>query len=182
MKRPLVCAVIAVTVVMGAACAATLSVSSHVDHGVDFAVFRTYDWGPADALPTGDPRLDANPFFKDHVQGAVEKQLATRGLRLVTTETPDLLIHYHASISTRMDVNRADEAYGYCSVGDCPSNITQYEAGTLVIDIMDARTNKLLWRGWAQNSVEDALRDPDKMARMIDRAVTEMSRHLPRSL
>ena len=40
---------------------------------------HTYDWGPADALPTGDPRLDQNPFFKDHLEGAVEKELATRG-------------------------------------------------------------------------------------------------------
>ena len=155
MKHAMVCAVTAMTAVLSTACAATLSVSSHVDHGVNFGVFQTYDWGPPDALPAGDPRLDANPFFKDHIQGAVERQLAMRGMKLATTETPDLLIHYHANVTRRFEVNGVDRSYGYCYAGDCPSDVTEYEAGTLVIDIVDARTSKLLWRGWAQNDVAE---------------------------
>jgi len=50
-------------------CATTMTVSSHIERGLDFSQYRTYDWGPADALPTGDPRLDKNPFFKDQVAG-----------------------------------------------------------------------------------------------------------------
>lgn len=162
-------------------CATAISVGSHTDRRLNFGQYHTYDWGPADALPTGDARLDANPFFKDHVQGAVERRLASHGLTL-TSGTPDLLIHYHANITQRIDANRADRAYGYCSAGDCPSDVVAYEAGTLVVDIMDARTNTLVWRGWAQNSVEDMLRDPDKMAEIIDRAVAQMMQRLPRPL
>ena len=58
---------------------ATMSVSSYVQRDIDFARYRTYGWGPADALPTGDPRLDNNPFFKDYMQGAVERHLAMKG-------------------------------------------------------------------------------------------------------
>ena len=123
-----------------------MTVSSHVDRGINFARYRTYDWGPADALPTGDPRLDKNPFFKDHVEGAVEKQLAARGLQMSTSGTPDLLIHYHASINQRIDVNRLDRRYGYCYGVDCPSDVIEYEAGTLVLDIVDSRTNRVIWR------------------------------------
>jgi len=86
MKRLLRAAVM-VAAFLAASCATTMTVSSHVERGLDFAKYRTYEWGPADALPTGDPRLDGNPFFKDHVQGAVEKQLAGRGLGLVTPGT-----------------------------------------------------------------------------------------------
>ena len=82
---------------------ATLNVSSHVREGVDFAVYRTYDWGPADALPTGDPRLDRDPFFQDHMEGAVERGFALRGIARVSEGTPDLLVHYHASIASRID-------------------------------------------------------------------------------
>jgi hypothetical protein len=162
-------------------CATTMSVSSHVDRNLDFAQYRTFDWGPADALPTGDPRLDRDPFFKDHVQGAVERELAVRGIEMTSSGTPDLLIHYHANISERIDVNRVDQRYGYCRAGDCPADSIWYEAGTLVLDLMDARTNKLVWRGWAQNSVAEMLRDQDKMARTIDQAVAEMLRRLPPS-
>src|SRR6188472_936791 len=80
---------------------ATMTVSSHVQRGLDFSQYRTYDWGPADALPTGDPRLDRNPFFRDHVEGAVEKQLAARGFSRPMSGTADLLLHYHASITQR---------------------------------------------------------------------------------
>jgi len=163
-------------------CATTMTVSSHIDRGLDFSQYHTFDWGPADALPTGDPRLDKNPFFKDHVQGAVEKQLAARGLELATPGTADLLIHYHANITQRVDANRLDRSYGRCAKGDCPADTIDYEAGTLVLDFMDARTNRLIWRGWAQNSVEDMLDDPDRMAKTIDEAVTRMLLRLPSAL
>lgn len=161
-----------------AACATAISVSSHVERGLDFSRYRSFAWGPADALPTGDPRLDQNPFFKDQVQGAVEKHLAQRGIPM-TVGDADLLIHYHANITRRLDLNQVDRGYGYCAGGDCASMQVDYEAGTLVLDFIDARTNRLIWRSWAQNSVEDLLHDPDRMAKVIQEAVTRMLQRLP---
>ena len=57
-------AVVVLVAVIAAGCA-TMNVSSYVERGTDFTQFRTFDWGPAAALPTGDPRLDADPFFLD---------------------------------------------------------------------------------------------------------------------
>jgi len=160
-----------------------MTVSSHVEHGLDLSRYRTFDWGPADALPTGDARLDQNPFFKDRVQGAVEKGLAARGFRLVALgESADLLIHYHANISRRVTVAHADHAYGYCAQADCPPALLEYEAGTLVLDIMDARTNELIWRGWAQSSVQDLLDKPGEMAKTINDGVARMLLRLPPTL
>jgi hypothetical protein len=160
------------------ACAARMTVSSHVEHGLDFSRYRSFAWGPADALPTGDPRLDQDPFFKDHVQGAIEKGLARRGLA-ATAGDADLLIHYHANISQRIDPNQADRVYGYCEPGDCAAGDIAYEAGTLVLDIVDARSNRLIWRGWAQRTVGDVLHNPERMAQTIDQAVTRMLLRLP---
>src|SRR5688572_11933126 len=131
----------AAALIVSASGCATMMVSSHVQRDIDFTQYRTYDWGPADALPTGDPRLDANPFFKDHMQGAVERRFAARGLELTTSGTPDLLIHYHANVTQRIDVNRADQQYGYCYDEGCSVRVMEYEAGTLVLDLVDPRTN-----------------------------------------
>lgn len=158
---------------------ATMSVSSHVARGLDFAQYRTYEWGPADALPTGDPRLDKNPFFQDHVQGAVERELAARGFEQSTSGTPNLLIHYHASITQRIDVDRLDREYGNCYGEDCQVGVVEFEAGTLVLDIVDAQTNRVIWRGWARHGVEDMLDNPDRMARRINEAVRRMLERLP---
>jgi len=165
------------------ACATTATVGSHVDHDLDLSRFRTFDWGPADALPTEDARLTRNPAFKDRVQGAVEKGLAARGFQLIARgDTADLLIHYHANISQRINVNHADSAYVYCSQADCPPDLVEYEAGTLVLDVVDARTNKLVWRGWARTSVDGMLRKPDVMAKTINETVARILLRLPPKL
>jgi uncharacterized protein DUF4136 len=170
------------TVALAATHCATLNVSSHVQRGVDFAQFHTYDWGPADALPTGDPRLDQNPFFRDQVEGAVEKQLAAKGFERSASGTADLLIHYHASINQRIEVDRVDRQHGYCYDEDCRAGVLEYEAGTLVLDVVDPRTQRVIWRGWAQGSVEEFLHDQDRMARRIQEGVRRMLERLPAKL
>jgi hypothetical protein len=170
-----------ISVITLAGCATHMTVSSHVERGLDLSRYRTFDWGPADALPAGDARLDKNPLFEDRVLGAVEKGLAAHGLALATAEAPDLLIHYHATIASRIHVNHAG-TYGYCAQADCPRGIVEYEAATLVLDIVDARTNKLIWRGWAQNSADELLNDPGGMARTVEDAVARMLLRLPPNL
>jgi hypothetical protein len=168
-------------VTLGLTGCATMSVSAHVERGLDFAQYRTYDWGPPDALPVGDPRLDKNPFFQDRFQGAVERQLAARGFAITTSGTPDLRIHYHASTTRRIDASRVDLQYGYCYDESCRAKYVEYEAGTLVLDVVDSRTNRVIWRGWAQNSLEGVLDDRDRLARNIDEAVKRMIDRLPGS-
>jgi hypothetical protein len=172
-------AAIAATALSGCA---TMNVSSHVERGLDVSQYHTYDWGPADALPLGDARLDKDPFFLDHVQGAVEKAMAARGFTWSADGTPDLRIHFHANISERLDIDRLDRDRGYCTGVGCTPATESYEAGTLVIDLIDARTNRLIWRGWAQNTVKGMLENQDTMARQIDEAVTRMFERFPRPL
>jgi hypothetical protein len=173
-------ALIACVVVTCGCAATTMTVGSHVREGLTLAPYHTYDWGPADALPTGDPRLDRDPVFQDRVQGAVEKQFASKGIERSGNGHPDLLVHYHASIDKRIDVNRTEHEYGYCQNGGCDSWIVEYEAGTLVLDVVDARTSQLIWRGWAQDSVEDALGNDARMAQKINDAVNRMFARFPR--
>jgi hypothetical protein len=161
---------------------ATMNVSSHVERGTDFTQFRTWDWGPADELPTGDPRLDNNAFFQDHMLGAVEKQMAAKGyVRSTLAGSPDLLVHYHANISQRFDVNGVDRQRGYCN-DNCEPQVYEYQEGTLVLDVVNARTNKLVWRGWAQDSLDGVIDNQDRLDKEVDRAVTNLFKLFPRTL
>ena len=137
---------------LGAVGCASIRAGSYIERNIDLAQYRTYEWGPADALPTGDPRLDQNPFFQDHVQGAIERGLASKGFGRTSEGAPDLLIHYHASVSQRIDLSRLDRA-GSCYTEDCQVRVVEFDAGTLVVDILDARTGRLVWRGWELWSV-----------------------------
>jgi len=168
----------AVAVASLAGCA-SMNVSSHVERGVNFTEYVTYDWGPPDNLPVGDPRLDNNPFFNDYLQGAIEKKLATKGFDRVAGKTADLLIHYHASVNQRLDVYRADQQYGYC-YGNCEPQVVDFEQGTLVIDLVDAKTKKVVWRGWAQDTMTGVIDNQDRLQKQVDEAVTKMMLLLPR--
>jgi hypothetical protein len=161
-----------------AACA-TLRVGSYVDRRANFASYRTYAWDQPDALPTGDPRLDRNPFFRDYVEGAIDKGFAERGLAAASPAQSDLLVHYHISVTEHLDVTRFEQAFGYCRYEECEPFVQAVEAGTLVIDVHDARTRALVWRGWARDFVEAALLDQDVMKRQFTNQVKKTMADFP---
>lgn len=157
---------------LAAACA-TMRIGSYVERGTDFSRYHTYAWGPADALPIGDPRLDNNPIFRDYLQGAVERGLTTHNLLLVPQSAkPDVLVHFHGSVRQIFDVAAADRDHGF-NVGKDVS-VVDYDEGTLVIDMIDARTNRLIWRGWAVDSLSGILDRQDRMEKKLNQAVTQM--------
>ena len=160
-------------------CLTLMPVSSHVERGVDFVPFSTYDWGPPDALPVSDERLRDNPYFVDDVHGAIDRELNRRGLVRATTERADLFVHYHAAVTERVEVATRPGPYRDCVGDDCRPSVTQYNAGTLVIDIVDASTRQLVWRGWAEHRLEDMLDDPALVNRRIRDAVRRIFETYP---
>ncbi len=158
---------------------ATMNVSSHIERNANFAEYVTYDWGPPDNLPVGDPRLDNNPFFNDYLQGAIEKKMAAKGFERAVSGQPDLLIHYHASVTQRLDVYESDHRYGNC-YGDCQPQVVNFEQGTLVIDVVDSKTSKVVWRGWAQDAMNGIIDNQDRLEKQVDEEVTKMMQLLPR--
>jgi hypothetical protein len=163
----------AIATAMVAGCA-SMNVRSFVDRGVDLGFYQTFDWGPQRALSTGDPRLDNNPFFHEHVRRALEMQLAARGFERTTGGTPDLLVHYHASVMQKLDIGAGD-----AGCDDCQAQV--YDQGTLVVDLIDAGTKRLVWRGWAEGSIDGVIDNQVWMEARIDEAVARILEHLPRT-
>ncbi len=156
---------------------------SYVARDIDFTAYRTYDWGAADALPVGDARLDNNAIFQDHLQGEIEQQLAARGLeRALPGAKPDLRIHYHASVERQTEYHDVTSDSGPCPAYDCQPRAREFEAGTIVLDFMDASTNRLVWRGWAKDRLDGIIANQDLLERQVDAAVTAMLSGLPPAL
>jgi len=175
---------LALSVVVGvlaaaAASCASMRVSSYLAKDADLARYHSYTWAPSDRLSTGDPRLDNNPFFQERLQSSVDRQLGARGFAREAVTSPDLVVHYHASVSQELDVNNTDREFGHCDAGDCRPLL--YEAGTIVVDLVDARTNKLVWRGWANDSIDGVIDNQDWLEDKIDQAVNRIMQQLPRS-
>jgi len=157
---------------------ATLNVRSYAERGAAFTRYHTYTWGPADELTTGDPRLDANPFFHGRIQADVEQRLAARGFEKVQSGSADLTVHYHANLRQRVDVGGVDRGFGYCDADECRPYVS--EAGTVTIDLVDARTRRLVWRGWVEGTLDGVVDNQSWMERKIDDAVARIVDTIPR--
>jgi hypothetical protein len=95
---------------------------------------------------------------------------------------PDLRIHYHASVERALEIHDVTPVLGACPGYDCQPRVRDFEAGTIVLDIIDAFTNQLLWRGWAKDSLDGIIGNQDLMERQIDAAVAAMFKDLPPGL
>jgi len=154
---------------------ATMRVGSFVERGTNFTVYRTYAWASDAQLSTGDPRLDNNEFFQTRLRAAVEKGLGARGLEKAESGQADVVLHYHASVTQKVDAGGVDEKYGYCE--DCSPSV--FDAGTLTLDVVDARTNKLAWRGWAESTFDGVVDNQQWLERRIDESVGRILRTFP---
>jgi len=65
----------------------------------------------------------------------------------------------HARIEQQLDVRAANPPYDYCD--DCESSV--YDAGTIMLDLVDAPTNTLVRRGRAERSIQGAIDDQKLM-------------------
>lgn len=162
---------VAAALVLTAGCA-PIRVHAYAERGVSFH-FHTYAWAPEDGGPTGDPRLDNNRFFSERVRSSVDRELAARGFETSDSTSADLLVHYHATITQEIEIASTDR-FEHCY--NCGTSI--YDAGTLVIDLVDARTARLVWRGWVEN-MAPVIDQQEWMEQTIDRAVTQILRKLP---
>ncbi len=135
-----------------------------------------FTWAPAEHLSTGDPRLDNNEFFQRYLKAAVERELMTRGIERGGAGMADVVVHYHANVTQSVYTAGADEKYGLCE--GCRPSV--FDAGTLTLDLVDAGTNTLVWRGWAERSIQGVLEHQDWMERDVDLAVATIFERLPR--
>ena len=173
------CSVLALSAFVLGACASA-RVRSYAIRGFEARQFRTYSWGPADTHSTGDPRLDNNEFFIDRVHAQVDAGLARKGFEKVGA-APDVLLHFHANVTQQIDVRGLDA--GYVNDPEATEGRTYvFDAGTLFIDLVDPRTNTLVWRGWAEASLEGVIDNQASMETRIDDAVRRILQRLPPGL
>lgn len=163
------------------ACASGMRVQAGADYStsVDFARYATFVWEEPDDRPVGDPRLENNELFEDRLHAAVAFELSRAGIREANAG-PALIVHHHATVRSRVDVYEADAEAGYRTTefGE-GTQVIQYDQGTILVDLADAETRDLIWRGWAQFDIGQALSDPDLMVDAINEAIEKMFEEFP---
>jgi len=164
-------ALIGLALLAAAACA-PVQVMSYTAPGREVTRGHTYAWDRPRAEPTGDPRLDSNEIVDRHLRLVVDRALAQRGWVSASAE-PHVLLRYHLSVDQLVD----DPERSYESRAKASPAV--HDQGTLVLDMVDPRDDRLLWRGWARRTVDDVIDDQPWLEREIEDAVGRIIATLP---
>lgn len=143
------------------------------DRHVDFARFKSFAWVRGTIL--------ADEINHDRVVSAVNAQLSAKGLlRVDSSSHPDLLVAYHASFDRDLQITGFSTGFGPYRLGTV-SRVARTEeilTGTLAVDLVDARTKMIVWRGTASKEI-DVRADPEKRERNITRATERLFKNYP---
>ena len=133
------------------------------DHAVDFSRYKTWTW------QAGVP-VAPEPVPDKRIREALARGLALRGLSNVASDAT-LLVSYHAARRTRIDLLPLDSGSG-----GPPTGIRYVETGSLAIDLLDAASGKVVWRGHATGVLRYG---PEEVGAQIDAAVAELLARFP---
>ena len=166
--------------VIGLGCS-TISVSYDYDTKADFTSLKTFDFMP---VPV---QSNINTLNVKRIQDAVRNQLESKGYTQ-TLDNPDFQIAMHLSKQEKTRVKEVpDRGYTYTfgrriNWGDNTVSrridVYEYEEGTLILDIVDAQSNELSWRGVAKAEVLHYT-NPEKREKRINKAVQKILKNFP---
>ena len=148
-------------------------VTYDVDRSANFPAFKTYAWIPGTNL--------SDPLNHKRVVDDVNAQLVARRLtRVNAIDGPDLLVAYHATFDRTLQISGFASGWGPSRFGggSATARTDRILTGTLVVDVIDARTRTIVWRGTAAKEV-DTDANPDTRDRNITRAAERLFKNYP---
>jgi hypothetical protein len=137
------------------------SVDVSHDRTVDFRAFKTYALGPVTV--TGD----ADPLMVQRIVAAVDGQMSATSLRKVDKD-PDVLVATQHWRGVSYPYWWSKQFSGY--------DVRKIFAGRVVVEMIDARTEKVVFRGSAEETV--SLKQ-SRNERKADDAVAEIFEESP---
>ena len=153
----------------------TLSVNTDYDESLTFSGLKTYFWLPAPRTLKDDPRVDWETLDL-RVKRAVDEVLSAKGFSRLPTGKPDFLVVYNVSLERRVIPTTLDATHAATRPQGWAS--FDYEEGTLILNILEAETQKLMWQGRARDEVSFVV-DPEKRKKQISKAVKLMLENFP---
>ena len=135
----------------------SISTNFDYDREADFQSYKTFAWVPQQTTAIGDAKQaqQTNTLLDKRIRNAVNAKLESQGMS-IDTENPDLLIAYHTGIDQKINVTDWGYSYPryYGGWGGGNVDVTSYEEGTLIVDLIDYKTKQLVWRGVASKALE----------------------------
>jgi Domain of unknown function (DUF4136) len=145
-------------------------ISVNYNHSQSFTQYHTYAWGSDNANKVQDSIL-AQVAIQN-----IDSALQGKGLQMVKEDqNPDVLVTANGGMKQQTSYT----AMGMRGIGGGMGSITpqQNVVGTLVVDLYDAKNKSLVWRGIAQDTLNNK---GNKNQQMVQKAVAKMFKQWPK--
>jgi hypothetical protein len=151
----------------GVALAQKVDIKTNQAPDTDFKKFKTYAWlPPVPVVKNVAPDAVTNATLSEEalapaIVAAVDRELAARGFTKAPFDSADVHVAYFAALTVGFNQSYLGEHYGYITgwaspipIGLAPTtNVSAYEKGTVLVDLVDRAANKAIWRGSAMTRI-----------------------------
>lgn len=149
-------------------CAPTVKVTTDYDRAADFSPFKTYSL--VDVAAKGE----VNPLNADRILQAIRTNMKAKGFTEATTDA-DLLVNPVTIVESKRAVTANTDYYGYggyyrpygywggAGGGSTTTfNSYVYKDGSLIIDVVNNKTQKLIWQGVGNAEIDKQPGNPEQ--------------------
>jgi hypothetical protein len=162
------CILLLPVIIMAWSCEPSLKVTTDFDRSIDFkkyATFSIYTAGKINAAISG--------LNQDRIINSIRSEMIKKGFREAAS-SPDLFVNVVGVFKDKVAVSSTTDYYGYGGIyrpyywgsgmgvsSTTNYNVQHYKDGSLIIDIVDAGSKKLVWQGVGNKEIDGPVKDPD---------------------
>ncbi|MGA7966233.1 MAG: DUF4136 domain-containing protein [Gammaproteobacteria bacterium] len=167
-----------VLLALASGCAAPV----HVEYNsASYAQWHNFAWESPQQGAVANPILDSG-ILTTRVEKAVSQTLSEAGYHKVdNSKNADFIVTYHtASALRQVPQSGVSFAYGTYGPGFNTLFLTQpgpqqVQEGSLILDVIDAKTRKLVWRSWITRGLDQS----NYSQQSVDKAVQRIFAKFP---
>ena len=173
--------IVAVILLASAPLAYAQKVTVKYDKAAPFANYKTYQF----ASETGA----RNPIVSQMIVAAVEREFTAKGLTKVDTN-PDLRVSFLAASGMNLQVGEVKFGYNVNpayeglvpTAGTATWDVT---TGTLLIDLFDSKTDRVVFRGTAKDVLQrapsaDMAADAKMVSKQVNKGIAKIFKKYPK--
>jgi hypothetical protein len=159
----------------------SLKVKTDYDKEADFSSYKTFS-----VVDLTVEKTNINELNERRIVKAVKNEMSQKGFS--EAEQADLEVHIHAVVNSKFSAT-ANTAYyggGYpyyrrgfgwgATYGATTVDVNEYEEGTLIIDLVDVKGEKLVWQGVGTSILKN---NPKNVEDRINKAINKIMAGFP---
>ena len=145
-------------------------VSVNYNHQASFSQYHTYAWG------SNNSNEIKNSILAQVAHQDIDTAMQGKGLQMVQdSQNPDIILTSNGGMKQQTSYS----AWGMRGIGGGMGGISPEQSmeATMIVDLYDAKTQSLIWRGIAQNTLNN---NGNKNQEMVQKAVNKMFKQWPK--